>query len=99
MKNYTFTHVIKERGGIELDWHDWTENQIRHSTYIEKFLAPAVINSDTGWDNLVYKVIKYPNGSISTYMVLCVDGIPERWIPIEGNSKGCNLQILGENIF
>jgi hypothetical protein len=33
------------------------------------------------------------------YMVLCVDGHGERWIPIDGNSKGCNLQVLGENIW
>jgi hypothetical protein len=33
------------------------------------------------------------------YMVLCVGGHGERWIPIDGNSKGCCLEVLGQNIW
>ena len=40
----------------------------------------------------------YPE-AIREYMVLCVDGRTERWIPIDGNSKGCNFSVLGENLW
>lgn len=99
MKNYTYTFTIKERGGEELDWREWPENYFKHSTYIMKFLSPALKEAKCGWDELLYKVIKYPSGAIEPYMVLCVNGKPERWIPIDGNSDGCNLQVLGENIW
>jgi len=30
---------------------------------------------------------------------LYVDGGGQRYIPINGNSKGCNLSVLGENLW
>lgn len=99
MKNYVYTLTIKERGGEELDWREWPESYFKHSTYVKKFLSPALKASKCGWDDVIYQVIKYPNGEIAPYMALCVNGKPERWIPIDGNSDGCNLQVLGENIW
>lgn len=99
MKNYVYTLTIKERGGEELDWREWPESYCKHSVYIEKHLSPALKVAKCGWDDVVYKVIKYPSGEIAPYMVLCINGNPERWIPVDGNSDGCNLQVLGENIW
>ena len=36
---------------------------------------------------------------VESYMVLQVDGHDVRWIPIDGNSKGGNLSVLGENLW
>lgn len=99
MKNYIYTFTIKERGGEELDWREWPSYYFKRSAYIQKFLSPALKEADCGWDDLLHKVIKYTNGAIEPYMVLCANGNPERWIPIGGNSLGACLESLGENIW
>lgn len=99
MKNYIYTYTIKERNGKELDLKDYTKSQIDQSLYIDTYLSKALIASDCGWDNLLYKVIKYPSEVIESYMVLCVHGNPERWIPITATSKASIFKVLGENIF
>lgn len=99
MKNYLYTFTIKERNGREVDNSEWTKNDFRHSAYIDMDLCKAVVNANCGWDDLKYKVIEYPNGLRVPYMVLYVGKNPERWIPIEGNSRGANLKVLGENIW
>ena len=47
--------------------------------------------------------MRYTDGSIEKYMVLYVGAQKEvnggRWIPITGNSKGCCLSVLGENLW
>lgn len=99
MKNYLYTFEIKRREGREVDWREYTENELQNSVYIEMELRSALIGAKCGWDDLKYKVIEYPNEFRTSYMVLYSGGFPERWIPIEGNSKGANLQVLGENIW
>lgn len=99
MKNYTYASVIKQHGGEELAWKEWSNDHLERSVYVDLFLSPALKAARCGWDGLLYKVIKYPCGTITSYMVLCVNGKPERWIPVDGNSDGCNLQVLGENIW
>ena len=99
MKNYMWKYTIEQRGGVEANKEEWLDGFANHCEYITNFLAPALRAAKCGWDDLQYKVIKYPSGAIEPYMVLCVNGRPERWIPIDGNSDGCNLEVLGQNIW
>lgn len=98
MKNYTYGWVLKDKGYVEVSESEYTASQMDMKKYIE-MLSDVVIAAKCGWDSVTYKVMKHPYGGNESYMVLCVDGAGERWIPITGNSKGCNLQVLGENLW
>lgn len=104
MKNYIYKHQV----GCGFDsWEEvpeelYTERQKEHKEFID-MLSAVVKKAKCGWDEVKYKVIKYDADQVGEcsekFMVLCVDGYEERWIPITGNSKGCNLAVLGENLF
>lgn len=103
MKNY----IYKCQVGGGLEWREvpedkYTERQKEHKEFID-MLSAVVQKAQCGWDEVKYKVIEYDDvfdsKSYSTFMVLCIDGHEERWIPITGNSMGCNLSVLGENLW
>jgi hypothetical protein len=103
MKNY----IYKWQVGGGLEWREvpedkYTERQKEHKEFID-MLSAVVQKAQCGWDEVKYKVIEYDDvfdsKSYSTFMVLCIDGHEERWIPITGNSMGCNLSVLGENLW
>ena len=97
MKNYTYGWTIKDKGFVEMSVAEYTENQIDMSKFIDSMSA-VIKESRCGWDGVRYEVMKHERGEIAEYMVLYCDG-GERWIPIEGNSKGCNFSVLGENLW
>ena len=103
MKNY----IHKWQVGDGLEWREvpedkYTERQKEHKEFID-MLSAVVKKAKCGWDEVRYKVVEYDDvfdsKSYSIFMVLCVEGHEERWIPINGNSMGCNLSVLGENIW
>lgn len=98
MKNYTYGWVLRDKGYTEVAESEFTAAQIDMKKYIE-MLSDIVAAAKCGWDSVAYKVMQHVQGDKVTYMVLCVDGSGERWIPIDGNSKGCNLQVIGENLW
>lgn len=98
MKKYTYGWMLKKQGYVEVPESEYTERQKEMKNFIEK-LSDVIVAAKCGWDGVEYKVMKYTDDSIEKFMVLCVDGRGARWIPINGNSKGCNLQVLGENIW
>ena len=98
MTNYTYGWVLRDRGYIDIDQSAWTTAQMEMKIYID-MLSVVVAVAQCGWDGVVYKVMQDRYGSIESFMVLTVDGTGERWIPITGNSKGANLQVLGENLW
>ena len=98
MKNYTYGWVLRDHGCMEVPESEYTGHMLDMKKFID-MLSEVVIKANCGWDGVEYKVMKCKYGSINTYMVLCVDGHGERWIPIDGNSKGCNLEVLGQNLF
>ena len=98
MKNYTYGWVLENQGYVEVPESEYTNRMWEMKLFIE-MLSKVVVKADCGWDDVEYKVMKYTDDSIEKYMVLCVDGHGERWIPINGNSMGCNLQVLGENLW
>ena len=98
MKNYTYGWRLKELGYVELPESEYTDRMLDMKEYID-MLSEVVKEAKCGWDGVEYKVMKYIDDSFEKYMVLCVDGRRARYIPITGNSKGCNLQVLGENLW
>lgn len=98
MKNYTYGWRLKELGYVEVPEEQYTDRQKDMQKYIE-ILSEAVCKAKCGWDGVRYAVMKYTDDSIEKYMVLWVEGGGSRWIHITGNSKGCCLSVLGENLW
>ena len=97
MKNYTYGWRLKELGYVEVPEDEYTDRQKDMKAYID-VLSEAVSKAKCGWDCVKYKLMK-TNNYAEPYMVLCVDDTEGRWIPIDGNSKGCCLSVLGENLW
>lgn len=98
MKNYTYGWKLKEQGYTEIPDDSYSERQKDMCEYI-KVLSEAVSKAKCGWSGVRYAVIQYINDVIEEYMVLWVEDGGSRWIPISGNSKGCCLSVLGENLW
>ena len=98
MSNYTFGWMLKQQGYVEVPEEQYTDRQKDMQEYI-KALSEVVRKAKCGWDGVRYAVMKYADDSIEKYMVLWCDNGGSRWIPITGNSKGCNLSVLGENLW
>lgn len=97
-KNYTYGWLLRDQGYVEVPESEYTERMFEMKEFID-MLSEVVKKAKCGWDGVEYKVMKYTDGSIEKYMALCVDGHGQRWIPINGNSMGCNLAVLGENLW
>ena len=98
MKNYTYGWVLRDRGYREIPESEYTEAMLDMKKFID-MLSNVVKQAKCGWDSVEYKVMNHPFGGHEVYMVLCVDNRGERYIPITGNSKGCNLEVIGQNLF
>ena len=98
MKNYTYGWKLKEQGYVEVPENQYTDRQKDMQQYIQ-LLSEVVRKGNCGWSGVEYKVMKYIDGSIEKYMRLWVEDGGSRWIPITGNSKGCNFSVLGENLW
>ena len=101
-KNYTYEWRLKELGYTEVSESEYTECQKEEKEFID-MLSNVVWKAGCGWTGVAYRVMRYTDNSIEKYMVLYVRSEDHmecsRWIPINGNSKGCNLAVLGENVF
>lgn len=97
-KNYIYSWQIKESGFVEIPESEYTERQMEMKQFIDS-MSNVIKAANCGWDSVLYKVMRHPEGWIEKYMVLCVKLGGERWIPITGNSKGCNFTVLGENLW
>ena len=100
MSNYVHKYYVKQVLGFEeVSENEYTTYQHEHKAFISK-LSDVLKAARCGWDEVKYKVMRHPtSGSEESYMVLCVGSDEVRWIPIGGNSKGCNLEVLGENLW
>lgn len=98
MKNYTYGWKLKEEGYVEVPEEEYTERQKEHKAFID-MLSDVVAKAKCGWSGVKYKVMYHPDDFYEKYMVLWCENGGSRWIPITGNSMGCNLAVLGENLF
>ena len=99
MKNYTYGWHIESQGYKEVSEDNYTLRQADMNAFI-KSISSVIELANCGWDNVQYKVMKHvTDENIKEYMVLYCGGYGARWIPIDGNSKGCNFSVLGENLW
>lgn len=99
MKNYTYGWMLRNIGYTEIPESDYTARMWDMKGYIA-LLSNAVIAAKCGWSSVEYKAMRCTDSDdIEEFMALCVDGHGERYIPISGNSKACNLAVLGENLW
>lgn len=98
MKNYTYGWMIKNRGYVEMPVDEYSIEQLDMKEFIDS-MSPIVFASRCGWQGVRYEVMEHENGNVEEYMVLYCDGGGSRWIPIAGNSRGCNFSVLGENLW
>lgn len=99
MKNYTYGWKLKEMGYVEVLEHEYTRRQCDMKNFIE-MMSDVIRKANCGWSGVEYVLMGHKDHEHNEpYMVLCVDGHRERWIPIDGNSKGCCFSVLGENLW
>ena len=98
MNNYTYGWHLRNQGYVEVPESEYTERMIDMKNFIDQ-LSEVVKEANCGWSKVVYKVMKYMDDSFEKFMVLYVDQHDTRWIPINGNSKACNIEVLGKNIW
>lgn len=97
MKNYTYGWVLTNNGYVEVNETEYTDRQIDMKGFIESMSA-IIKNARCGWEGVRYGVMKHKTNGVDEFMILYCDG-GERWMPISGNSKGCNFSVLGENLW
>lgn len=99
MKNYTYGWHIEAQGYREVDEDRYTPEQIDMKEFIN-VMSTAIEIAKCGWSSVKYKVMEHiEHKDMREYMVLYVGTHGTRWIPIDGNSKGCNFSVLGENLW
>lgn len=98
MKNYTYGWHLRAQGYVDVPESEYTERMIDMKCFIDK-LSEVVKEAKCGWSKVEYKVMKYMDDSFEKFMVLYAGEHDARWIPINGNSKGCNIEVLGENLW
>ena len=98
MKNYTYGHIIRDRGYFETPVSEYRKAQLDMKEFVES-MSDIIAKANCGWSGVRYEVMKHENGDMSEYMVLYCNGGGSRWIPITANSKGCNFSVLGENLW
>ena len=104
MKNYMYGWQVKEKCDNELPVTEYTINQWDMYNFISSVLNNAIKAANCGWCGVTYKVMSFGSDT-REYMILYSNGDfnndykSSRWIPIDGNSKGCNFSVLGENLW
>ena len=98
MTNYTYGWHIKAQGYTEVPESEYTESMMDMKNFIDH-LSNIVEEAKCGWTKLKYEAMCHANYGVMEYMVLYEAQHDVRWIPINGNSKALNLQVLGENIW
>lgn len=98
MKNYTYGWELKQRGWSEIPEDSYSVYQKSRAEYIV-ILSEAANKAKCGWSGVRYAVMQHTSDAIEEYMVLWVEDGGSRWIPISGNSLGCCLSVLGENLW
>ena len=97
MKNYIYKEELRGKY-VEVPEAEYTDRQKDMKEFVD-MLSNVVATAKCGWDGVWYKVMEYEDGSIEKFMVLHVGGDGVRWIPINGNSKGCNLEMIGKSLW
>ena len=68
--------------------------------YVSNYLMQAIRESNSGWENVKYKLLK-KDEYIEEYIVLCCDTKTDegRYINVSGNSLAAIGQVAFDNLF
>ena len=105
MSNYTYGWKLKEDGWEEIPWREWAdlkgaETYGKKDFYVDNYLMQAIRESNSGWENVKYKLLK-KDEYIEEYIVLCCDTKTDegRYINVSGNSLAAIGQVAFNNLF
>ena len=105
MANYTFKWQLEEKGFKEIPWEDWDNLYNgrlykKKDFYVDNYLMQAIRESNSGWENVKYKLLK-KDEYIEEYIVLCCDTKTDegRYINVSGNSLAAIGQVAFDNLF
>ena len=105
MANYTFKWQLEEKGFKEIPWEDWDNLPNgrlykKKDFYVDNYLMQAIRESNSGWENVKYKLFK-KDEYIEEYIVLCCDTKTDegRYINVSGNSLAAIGQVAFDNLF
>ena len=105
MANYTYGWKLKEDGWEEIPWREWAdlkgaETYGKKDYYVSNYLMQAIRESNSGWENVKYKLLK-KDEYIEEYIVLCCDTKTDegRYINVSGNSLAAIGQVAFDNLF
>ena len=105
MANYTFKWQLEEKGFKEIPWEDWDNLYNgrlykKKDFYVGNYLMQAIRESNSGWENVKYKLLK-KDEYIEEYIVLCCDTKTDegRYINVSGNSLAAIGQVAFDNLF
>ena len=98
MKNYTYGWMIKDMGYKEVPVEEYTLEQMDMKKFIDSMSA-IIFDARCGWHGVRYEVMEHETFATKEYMVLYCNGGGSRWIPIDGNRRGCNFSVLGDNLW
>ena len=102
MKDYTFAHVLKERGFSEIPEESYKPCYDAKKIWVERYLEPTVVSANCGWESVKYVLMKIPCSDVAEYVVLASDkNEPKdgRYINITAYSKGAILCAVADNLW
>lgn len=98
---YTYKWNLVQNGFIELDWHFYSQEELKKSAYVEQYLSPSVKHALCGWDHCIYHVFANGYNDREEFVALYPDEDETcgRFINVSGNSLGAIAEALWNNIF
>ena len=102
MKGYTYAHVLKEKGFEEVPKDYFISRYEEKRAYVETYLEPAIVNSNTGWTSVKYVVMKHPEIGYEEYVVISANKknpLDGRYVEVTASSVGAILSSATENIW
>lgn len=102
MKGYTYAHVLKERGFVEVPKEYLIPRHEEKRAFVEAYLEPAIINANCGWASVKYILMKHSDEGFREYVVLASNAknpMDGRYVEVTANSKGSIISEVAENLW
>ena len=103
MKYYTFAHILKDKGFVEVPKTSYEPCNDAKQMWVEKYLEPAIIHAKCGWESVKYVLMRNEVANITEeYVILSGDKndpMDGRYIDITANSKGAIINAVSDNLW
>lgn len=90
-----YPYELEEKGFIRADYREMDKHKLGKSAYVERFLSPAVAESDCGWYGVNY--IAYTNGEEYVFFIDSNDRL-SKGICVTADSKQAIATDVFDNI-